>query len=168
MVKFVELRDKNASLHDQGTHHGLWTHEDQDWDEILARLTGIPKALLPAHLDDEPDVIEAEVIEVSDKSEERSLTPARESTDLPADVASNTNREHDLEKRPETELPQQHEPTYRESVVSNPLTPSKVELDEKAPRENKLRGYRRLNREKSAVEYGLKAFRKLDSEKPKA
>jgi hypothetical protein len=39
------------------------------------------------------------------------------------------------------------------SLVSNPLTPEEIE----ALRRDK----------KSAVEYGLKAFRKLDSEKPK-
>jgi hypothetical protein len=46
------------------------------------------------------------------------------------------------------------EPTPREFNVSNPLTPSKVELmrqEEKAPVKNKLQGYRRLNRAKAVA-----------------
>ena len=196
-----KVENRKGFLELMGKHHLLWSDESMDWDEILARLTGIPKALLPAKLD-EPSWIEAEPIEVSNKNEARSLALPRNSTALAAQLALDASSA-DLEKQPEAELSQQHkslaektgrldeelknvnqqptdgqrlqrqdsanllcEPTPRESVVSNPLTPSKVELDEKAPRENKLRGYRRLNREKSAVEYGLKAFRKLDSEKP--
>jgi hypothetical protein len=105
-----------------------------------------------------------DTVEVSNKSE-RSLTLAGKSTELPADVALDTNREHDLEKRTESEAGKlddelnanqqltdwRSEPTPQESIISNPLTPSKAELmrpDENAPVKNKLQGYRRLNRAK--------------------
>jgi hypothetical protein len=80
------------------------------------------------------------------------LTLAQRSTELPADVALDTYREHDLEKR--AELPQHREPTPQESIISNPLTPSKVELirqDEKAPIEYALKGFKKLNREKAVT-----------------
>jgi hypothetical protein len=152
MLKSLELRDKNASLHDLGTHHGLWT-DDLDPDEEIARLLGYPKAIIPAKLD-EPDAIEDEAVEVSRNGEKSSLTLAREATELPADVALNTNREHDLERRTESELPQQHEPTPQEFPVASPLTPLNVELtrqDENAPAKNKLQGFKRLKDEKAVA-----------------
>jgi hypothetical protein len=149
-IKAVELRDKNASVELMGKHHGLWTDEFEDPREVLARILGRPKGWLPPKLD-EPDAIEAEAVEVPNKSEERSLTLAGKSTELPADVALNTNREHDLEKRTEPELPQYHEPTPQESIISNPPTPSTVELDEKAPVKNIPQGYRKLNGAKSVT-----------------
>jgi hypothetical protein len=135
-----------------GKHHGLWTDEFEDPREVLARILGRPKGWLPPKLD-EPDAIEAEAVEVPNKSEERSLTLAGKPKELPADLDSDTNRERDLEKRTESELPQHHEPTPREFNVSNPLTPSKVALmrqEEKSPVKNKLQGYRRLNRAKGS------------------
>jgi transposase-like protein len=54
MVKSLELRDRNASLHDLGTHHGLWTDEIDDPDEVLSRFLGIPKAQLTGMKLDEP------------------------------------------------------------------------------------------------------------------
>ncbi len=157
----MELRDKNGSLELMGKHHNLWTGEIDDPDEVLSRILGYPKALLPAHLD-EPDAIDAN----------GSLTLAQRSTELSADVALDTNREHDLEKRTDWEdgkldedlnqLNQQvtngqrlerqvsatYDPTPQEFPVSNPLTPSQVELDEKASVGNTLKGYRKLNRKK--------------------
>ncbi len=111
--------------------------DPQEIDEILARAAGIPIEMLPAKLD-EPDAIDAEVIEVSDNSEERSLALARQSTELPADVALDANGGAKL----------------TESPASNPPTPSKVESmndDEKAPVKNILQGYRKLNGAKSVT-----------------
>ncbi len=51
----VELHDKNGSLELMGKHHGLWTDEIDDPDEVLSRLLGIPKTLLPANLDPDPN-----------------------------------------------------------------------------------------------------------------
>jgi hypothetical protein len=118
------------------THHGLWTDE-LDPDEELARLLGYPKAFIPAKRD-EPDAIEAEGVEVSRNGGKGSLTLARESTELPADVA--------LEAHGGAKL--------TESPASNPPTPSKEESmkeDEKAPVKNILQGYRKLNGAKSVT-----------------
>lgn len=145
-----------------GKHHGLWTDEIDDPDEVLSRLLGIPKALLPTKLDDANDVIEGDVV---DESEERSLTVARKSTTLPAHMALDANKEanHDVRKRPEPELPQPHmSPSEKVGELDEGLKslnqqltdgPSNVELmrqDEKAPVENALQGYKRLNREKGS------------------
>lgn len=99
-----KLENRKGFLQLLGKHHKLWTGEIDDPDEVLSRLLGIPKALLPASLN-EPPAIDAEVIAIPDKSEERSLALARNSTAVPADVALDASREHDLEKRPESELP---------------------------------------------------------------
>jgi hypothetical protein len=146
----VKVENRKGFLELLGKHHGLWTDEFEDPREVLARILGRPKGWLPPKLD-EPDAIEAEAVEVPNKSEERSLTLAGKSKELPADVALDAKGEHDLEQRTESELPQHHEPTPREFNVSNPLTPSKVELDEKAPVKNILQGYRKLNGAKSVT-----------------
>jgi hypothetical protein len=92
---------------------------------------------------------------IAKQLEECSLTLARESTALPAQVAVDADEElsksnqqltdgRSLERRSSATF----EPTPQEFIVSNPLTPSKVELmkeDEKAPIKNILQGYRKLN-----------------------
>jgi hypothetical protein len=50
IVYDATLRDKIGALHDLGLHHDLWNPEIDDPDEVLSRILGIPKALLPAHL----------------------------------------------------------------------------------------------------------------------
>ena len=100
----LELRDKNGSLELMGRHHVLWFGEIGDPEEVLSRLTGIPKHLLPTTL--EPYINE-DVVESSDEDDQSALTLPRESTALPAHLTSNANTEvnHDLETKPQSELP---------------------------------------------------------------
>jgi hypothetical protein len=51
----VELRDKNGSLELIGKHLNLWNGEIMDPDEILERILGIPKALIPASFERDPN-----------------------------------------------------------------------------------------------------------------
>ena len=89
-----------------GRHHDLWFGEIGDPEEVLSRLTGIPKHLLPTTL--EPYINE-DVVESSDEDDQSALTLPRESTALPAHLMSEANTEanHELETIPESELPQE-------------------------------------------------------------
>jgi len=155
VTREFKMENRKGFLELMGTHHDLWNPVIKDPDAVLASILGYARGALPAKLD-EPDAIDLE------------------STELPADVALDTNREHDLEKRTESEagelddelnanqqltdgrrLERQvsatYEPTPQEFPVSNPLTPSKVEFDEKAAVGNTLKGYRKLNGEKAVT-----------------
>lgn len=87
VTREVKIENRAKFLELLGKHHNLWTGEIEYPDEVLSRLLGIPKALLPAHLDD-PDAIEAEA-----------------PTELPAHMALDANRvaKHDVEKGAESE-----------------------------------------------------------------
>jgi hypothetical protein len=52
-----------------GKHHGLWNDQIDDPDEVMSRWLGIPKHLLPTHLD-EPGVVEGDLIELSDDNDD--------------------------------------------------------------------------------------------------
>jgi hypothetical protein len=117
---------------------------------VLARILGVPKGSLPPKLD-EPDAIEAEAVEVPNKSEERSLTLAGKPKELPADLDSDTNRERDLEKRTESEAGKlDKELNANEQLTDGPSTAESVRPDEQGPREYPLQGFKRLNRAKDS------------------
>lgn len=101
----VGLRDKNISLELMGRRHDLWSGDIGDPEELLSRLTGIPKHLLPTSLD-EPYIVE-DVVESSDETEQSAISLPRESTALPAHLMSDANSEdnHNLETTTESEVP---------------------------------------------------------------
>lgn len=68
----VELRDKNGSLELMGRHHGCWTDEIDDPDEILSHYTGYPKALIPATLEPNSNVgaVDGDLVDEVDEVEE--------------------------------------------------------------------------------------------------
>ena len=67
----VELRDKNGSLELMGRHHRCWTDEIDDPEEILARICGIPRALIPASLDPDPNAgaVDGDVVDEEEESD---------------------------------------------------------------------------------------------------
>ena len=60
------LRDKNLNLQLLGKHHGLWTDEYEDPDDLISEALGIPKHLLPSTFD-EPGSALGEILEPDKK-----------------------------------------------------------------------------------------------------
>jgi hypothetical protein len=147
----VKVENRKGFLELLGKHHGVWTDEFEDPREVLARIPGVPKGSLPPKLD-EPDAIEAEAVEVPNKSEERSLTLAGKPKELPADLDSDTNRrEHDLEKRTELEAGKlDNELNANQQLTDGPSRAELMRSDEQAPREYDLQGFKKLNHAKGS------------------
>jgi hypothetical protein len=129
----IEARSKFLEL--LGKHHGLWTDEIDDPREVLARILGRPKGWLPPKLD-EPDAIEAEAVEVPNKSEERSLTLAGKPKDLPADLDSAGKLDNEL--------------NANEQLTDGPSRAELMRPVDQVPLENALKGFKRLNRAKGS------------------
>ncbi len=124
---------------------------------MLALILGVPKGWLPPKLD-EPDAIEAEAVEVPNKSEERSLTLAGKPKELPADLDSDTNRERDLENR-ERDLEKRTE--SEAGKLDEELQNLNRQLTDESSRAGLMRPV-----EQAPLENALKGFRKLNSNKP--
>jgi hypothetical protein len=71
-VKAIELRDKSSSIELMGKHHGVWSSEIDDPEEIFERLLGIPRTQIPATLEPDPNAgaVDGDVV---DEEEERDL-----------------------------------------------------------------------------------------------
>ena len=70
--KKFRVEPRKGFLELLGKHLGLWDNETPDYDEILARIAGVPKALLPANLEPDPNAsaVDGDVV---DEEEERDL-----------------------------------------------------------------------------------------------
>ena len=70
-VKAIELRDKSSSIELMGKHHGVWSSEIDDPEEILSRYTGYPKSLIPPTLEPNPNagVVDGDVVEEIDEGD---------------------------------------------------------------------------------------------------
>jgi hypothetical protein len=65
------LRDKIGALHDLGTHHCLWSSEIDDQEEVLSRVLGYAKSLIPATLEPDPNAgaVDGDVIDGIEEGE---------------------------------------------------------------------------------------------------